>query len=225
MSNDPRVARRTSESSFQHLDRIFRECTFESKDPDDRVFGGSHTTAKANAMNELKNFDRRIATPFHIELTMNVLKSASFYTTPNGKMFTNDFVEGRIVGLCLISETARSVAFLPYLKQFCDQHPNDFVPVVISMAKHEMEKDAHGHGLNYLSHMRGSGLVKRDLGHLTGRWLPMPRLIIVDGTTGFTITNSGYTAIKVRPETCFQEWLEGESGHSYYDFPLGWVSG
>lgn len=222
--NDPRLARRKGESSFAHVERLVVKHTLEYKDSDDAVFGGSHASAKAAAMNELKHFDKRLATPFHPELTMNVLKCATFYTTPNNTMFTNDYLEGRMVGLCLASDTARSNRFLPVLAQFAREHEGDFVPVVVSMGKDEMEEQAHALGLNYLSHMRGSMLVKRDLGHNTGKFLPLPRLVIIDGNTGFPITHSGYTAIRVRPETCFAEWVRGYSGVKWSDFPLGWFS-
>lgn len=223
--NDPRLARRKGETGYAHVERLVRNHTFDYKDADDAVFGGNHASAKAAAMNELKNFDKRLATPFHPELTMNVLKCASFYTTPHGTMFTNDFLEGRLVGICMASDTMRSNAFLPILARFSQQHEGDFVPVVISMGKDEMEEQAHALGLNYLSHFRGSMLVKRDLGHNTGRWLPLPRVIVVDGDTGFPITHSGYTGIRVRPETCFNAWLNGDSGLSLTDYPLAWWTG
>lgn len=221
-THDPRNAIRKGESVFQHATRLAVENTFEARDADDRMYGGSNATQKAHAYNELKHFDRRIATPFHPELTMNVLKNASFYTGPNGQIFTNDFLEGRIVGICLCSETQRCLTFMNLLSQFTKQHRGDFIPIVMSGAKEEMEQQAFGAGLFYLSHVRGSALVKRDLGLNTGRFLPLPRLIIVDGTTGFVITTSGFTAVKVKPETCFAEWVNGESGVDWTDYPLGW---
>lgn len=221
-THDPRNSRRRSESVFQHATRLAMENTFESRDGDDRMYGGNNATQKAHAYNELKHFDRRIATPFHPELTMNVLKNASFYTGPNGQIFTNDFLEGRLVGLCIVSETQRSMNFMNLLSVFTKQHRGDFVPIVMSGAKDEMEQQAFGAGLFYLSHVRGSALVKRDLGLNTGRFVPLPRLCVIDGSTGFVITTSGYTAIKVKPETCFSAWIQGESGVSFTDYPLGW---
>ena len=224
LTTDPRMAKRRGESPYAHAERLVTECTFEARDPDDKVFGGSHAASKAAAMNELKHFDKRMATPFHPELAMNVLKCASFYSAPNGKLFNNDHLEGRIVGLCLSSETARCMQFLKVLSQFTKEHEGDFVPIVISMAKDEMEREAHSHGLNYLPHVRGAALVKRDLGHNTGRWLPMPRLVIVEGSTGFVITHSGFTALRVKPETCFASWINAQSGVALTDYPLGWFS-
>lgn len=222
-THDPRIGRRRGESVSQHVTRLAVETTFENRDSDDRIYGGSNATQKANAYNELKYFDRRIATPFHPELTMNCLKNASYYTGPNGQVFTNDFLEGRIAGICIVSETLRCMKFMNLLTVFTKQHRGDFIPIIMSGAKEEMEQQAYGCGLFYLSHQRGSALVKRDLGLNTGRFLPLPRLVIVDGTTGFPITTSGYTAVKAKPETCFSAWVQGESGVTWTDYPLAWL--
>ena len=218
--HDPRNMQRKGETSSWWITRVVMENTFEARESDDRMYGGENTAARANMRNELRYMDRRMATPFHPELTMNVLKNAMFYTAPNKKRFNNDYLDGRLVGLCMLSETDRCMRFIEQLKRFTAEHENDFIPIVLPMTKFECEDLALSNGMCYLSHSNGAMLVKRDTGQNTGRMLPLPRLIIVEVTTGFQITNSGFTAIVVNPETCFSAWLNGDSGVNWTDYFL-----
>src|SRR5207249_3115863 len=92
-TTDKDVIKRQSEPVSMWIERLVTGHLFERRPPDDRIFGGDHSTAKMHAMNELKNMDRRLATWNHFDLSVNSLKTAKFYTAANGTRYTNAYVE------------------------------------------------------------------------------------------------------------------------------------
>lgn len=214
------IGRHVNEPLSKWVERIATGHTFEARAPDDRIYGGDHGTAKMHAMNELKSMDRRLATWNHFDLAVNVLKTARFYTTGSGAKYGNEYLDGRIVGLLMYSETDKCNEFLPQLAEFQKQHQGDFVVVGVSCCSDEAEKTMWRHGFMHLSHRDGATWVQRDVNFKLG-FVPLPRLYIIEGTKGWVISSSGYTAVKVNPDTCFAEWVRGEAGVNWTDYAKG----
>jgi hypothetical protein len=219
-TTDKDVIKRQNEPLSKWIERLATGHLFERRSPDDRMFGGDHNTSKMHAMNELKNMDRRLSTFNHFDLSVNCLKTARFYTAPNGTRYTNEYLDGRIVGLLCYSETERCQEFFPMLADFQKQHKDDFVVAGISCCHNESEHMMFRHNFLHLSHRNGATWVQRDLNFKIG-FVPLPRLYIVDGTRGIIISSSGYTAVKVNPDTCFNEWVRGEHGVGWLDYARG----
>lgn len=151
----------------------------------------------------------------------NVIKTVQFLHAPNGSQITVNYLTGRLVAFCVFSETDRSTEFLKVLGKFQKRCGGDLVVVCMSLCGEENWTAVKRHGLHYLTYRNGAGFVMRDLG-VRVYGLPLPRLFIVDGNTGVCFTNSGYTALKVNPHTCLNEWRKGRPGLSWYDYPLSW---
>jgi hypothetical protein len=220
-TSNPQNMRKDGESWSWWVHRVARDGLFESRAGDDRMFGGDHGTAKGQAMNELKNMDKRIATFNHPELAANVLKTVLFYDAPNGTQYSNDYLDGRIVGLLLFSDTEKSKNFMETLSIWSEAHKEDMVIVAVSCCHTEYQEWSKRNNFLHLTHKNGAMWVKRDLNFKMG-FPPLPRLYIVDGSTGMVISRSGYTAVKTNPTTCFDEWVDGGCGHNWYDWPKTW---
>lgn len=222
-TNDPRNVRREGETMPEFIARVATENTFEPRDADDRIFGGDNKTSKAKAMNLLRYQDRRLAPFAHQDLLSNVLRMATMYESPTGSRFTNEFLEGKLVGLLLFSETARSESFLPLLSEFAANHPDDFVVVGLSYCDDEATHKMKRFGFSQLLHRNGAQFVKRDCGYFPTAFNPLPKLYIAEGTTGEIIDRSGLTSVVARPSKCFDDWVHHRPGSTWYHQPLAWM--
>ncbi|CCW64476.1 unnamed protein product [Phytomonas sp. EM1] len=191
---------------------LMMNATFKPRDADSRVFGGDNRTKIAEQREEFKNMDSRIVPFMHDDLMFDYLKNINQLHGPSGQLYTRDILVGRLVGLLYFTESERSLAFMRELKRFHQKHTPDFVVVSISLGGKEMMDVSRQFGFYHCSHRDGATWVTRDAGLMMRPWTPMPRLIIVNGSTGVEITRSGLTAVLVNPDTCFDEWKRGESG-------------
>ncbi|CCW66385.1 unnamed protein product [Phytomonas sp. Hart1] len=192
--------------------------TFKPRDPDSRIFGGDNRTKMAEQKEELKSLDSRIVPFLHEELMSNYLKNIKQLYGPSGQVYTPNILTGRLVGLLYFTESERSLAFMRELKRFHQRHTPDFVVVSISLGIKEMKDVSRQFGFYHCTHHDGAMWVARDSGIMIRPFVPMPRLIIVNGSTGFEITRSGLTAVMVNPDTCFDEWKNGDSGVNIWDW-------
>jgi hypothetical protein len=223
MTHDPRNVRREDETVFEHLGRVMQDNTFEPKEGDDRTFGGDNKSARTRAMHQLRYMDRRISMFAHQDMLVNTLRLASFYDAPDGSMFTNDKLVGKLVGLFMFSETDRCQNFFPILQEFVQQHQEDLVIVAISYATDESIQKTKRHGFCHLRHKNGAAFVKRDTGLYINPWNPLPKLFIAEGETGEIIDRQGVTSVVARPDSCFGEWVQGRVGSYWYDMPRTWM--
>ncbi|KAH8612482.1 putative Thioredoxin like [Trypanosoma vivax] len=204
--------------TFTRLIHLTLDATFKPKDPDSRTFGGDGATQRAALREELKTMDSRIVPFAHTSLTNNYLKNIAEISGPSGQICDREILRGRLVGLLFFTETERSLAFMQKLKAFHQKHRNDFIVVAISMGGKEMKDITQQHGFYHCTHRNGATWVKRDAGLMVRPWTPLPRLVVVNGTTGEEITSSGLTAVITQPETCFEEWRKGNTGHNWWDY-------
>jgi hypothetical protein len=166
--------------------------------------------------------DKRIQPFAHDELCNNTLKTIDELDAPNGAKVTAAFLEGKVVGLLFFTESARSHAFMRLLEVFNKKHQPDFAVVCISMCGREHVHVTKKHGFFHCTHTNGATWVTRDAGVMVRPLTPMPRLVIVNGTTGVEITKSGLTAVVANPETCFREWVYGRAGCDFKDYFKAW---
>lgn len=202
------------------------DASFEPREADSKAFGGDGATERASQMEDLKRLDSRIAPIFHENLMNDTLRNLRSLITPSGAICTagrEELLKGRLVGLLFFSESERSMAFMRLLKAFCAVHSPDFVVVAMSLAGQEMSEVSRGHGFYHATH-RGGGAtwVKRDAGLEMKLLVPLPRLLIVDGTTGVVISRSGVTEVVSRSETCMKAWREGYSDCTMWDYIKTW---
>lgn len=222
-SQDTTNHRREGEAWTTWFGRVAKN-TFSEKSADDKVFGGDHRTAKADAMHELRMMDRRIQTYKHPELADNCLKCIVSLDAPNGDKLTPEYLEGRLVGVLMFGDTPRSEDFMPILERVQRRHNGDFVVVGISCRMNESHHLTKTHNFLHCTHRNGAAMVQRDLGFMISPFMPLPRLYIVDGTSGLCIGRSGYTAVMTNPDGCVNEWISGGPGHNWWDFPRTWIS-
>jgi hypothetical protein len=224
MTHDPRNVKRETETTPEHVWRVFTENTFEPAPPDDRMFGGNNSTAKSYAMSQLRNMDKRMSLFAHEDLNRNILRTALAYDAPNGQMFTNAHLTGKLVGLLLFSETERCNLFLEELEEFAEPYKEDLVIIGVSYCCGEAINVTRRHGFSHLRHKNGAVLVKRDSAVIVNSFNLLPKLLVCDGTTGEPIDRQGYTSVRARPKTCFQDWVNGRVGSRWYDMISTWVS-
>ncbi|ESL09521.1 hypothetical protein TRSC58_02756 [Trypanosoma rangeli SC58] len=200
------------------LMHLTMDATFRPKDPDSQVYGGDGATQRAALREELKTMDHRI-TPFaHEELLNDYLKNVMALTGPSGQVCDRELLRGRLVGLFFFTESERSLAFMRQLQPFHQKHRQDFVVLAISLGGKEMVDVTRQHGFFHCTHRNGATWVTRDAGLMVRPVSPLPRLIVVDGTSGEEITRSGLTAVVTHPDTCFQAWRRGAPGHEWWDY-------
>uniref|UniRef100_A0A7S1LIV9 Thioredoxin-like fold domain-containing protein n=1 Tax=Neobodo designis TaxID=312471 RepID=A0A7S1LIV9_NEODS len=223
LTNDPQNLRREDETSFEHMTRVIRDNTFEARDADDRIFGGDNKTSKAKALNEVRNLDQRIAMFAHPEQMRNSARLAKFYHSPDGKMFTNEQLSGKLLAWLMFSETQRCETFLPQLAKFADRYKEDLVVVGISFCDGEHMETTRHYGFSHLTHRNGASFVKRDIGYFPTAVNPLPKLMVAWGDTGEIIDFAGVTSVLTRPDTCFDEWVEGRPGSFWWDLPWAWA--
>ncbi|CAJ16353.1 hypothetical protein, conserved [Trypanosoma brucei brucei TREU927] len=200
------------------LMRITMDATFKPKDPDSRTYGGDGATQRAALREELKTMDSRIVPFAHEEILNDYLKNIVELSGPSGQRYDREMLRGRLVGLLFFTETDRSLAFMRLLREFHQRHRRDFVVVAISLGGKEMMDITRQHGFYHCSHRDGATWVQRDTGLMVRPWTPLPRLIVVNGTSGEEITSSGVTAVKAHPNTCFEKWKNGEEGCDWWDY-------
>jgi hypothetical protein len=222
MTNDPKNLRRENETAFEHMGRVLSENTFEPRDPDDRIFGGDNKTSKAKAMNDVRNMDQRIAMFAHPEQMRNTARLAKFYHSPDGKLFTNEELSGKLLAWLMFSETQRCESFFPIIEHFTERYKEDLVVAGISFCDGERIETTRNYGLSHLTHRNGASFVKRDVGYFPTSLNPLPKLFVCWGDTGEIIDNQGVTSVLTRPDTCFDSWVQGQPGSFWWDVPRTW---
>lgn len=200
---------------------------FEPRASDSKAFGGDGATERAERKEELKHLDPRISPIFHKELMADGLRCVQSIRAPSGAIIPNGreaLLKGRLVGLLFFSETERCMAFMRHLRTFHEQHHPDFLVVAISLAgTNEMLDLTRGFGYYHLTHRNGGATwVIRDVGLEVKPFLPLPRLIIVDGTTGKQLSRRGVTEVWSHPDKCMSWWKNEESDCSFLDVMRTW---
>ncbi|KPA75237.1 putative mitochondrial hypothetical protein [Leptomonas pyrrhocoris] len=198
--------------------RLLMDATLKPRDADSRVFGGDGATKLAEQREELKTLDQRIAPFQHDELLNDYLKNMDRLHTPSGAICEREVLLGRLVGILFFTESERSLDFMRRLQPFHKTHSPDFVVVAVSLAGKEMMDVTRSLGFFHCTHRDGATWVTRDCGLMIRPFMPLPRLLIVNGTTGIEVTRGGVTAVVANPSTCFQAWRRGDRGYSYRDF-------
>ncbi|KAH9601220.1 hypothetical protein LSM04_008496 [Trypanosoma melophagium] len=203
------------------LTKLFRmtmDATFKPKDADSRAYGGDGSTQRSALREELKTMDSRI-TPFaHEEILNDYLKNITEITGPSGQHCDRELLRGRLVGLLFFTESERSLVFMRRLQKVHQKHRQDFVVVGISLGGKEMMDVTRQYGFFHCTHRNGATWLARDAGLMIRPLTPLPRLIVVDGTSGEEITRSGLTAVVTHPDTCFDAWRRGDPGHDWWDY-------
>ncbi|EPY22820.1 hypothetical protein STCU_08112 [Strigomonas culicis] len=197
--------------------RAMVQAAYKPKDSDSRTFGGDGSTYRSELKEELKSLDHRVVPFFHDDVMNDNLKNIMGLHTPSGQKVSRDVLKGRLVGLLFFTESERSRSFMLRLRPFHRAHTPDLVVVAVSLASKEMRDVTRANGFYHCTHRDGGGWVARDAGISVRPFAPMPRLLIVDGTTGLEVTRSGLTAVLTHPETCFDEWKRGYAGCEMMD--------
>lgn len=204
--------------TMTRLLRLMADATFKPRDADSRAFGGDGAAKLAEQREELKTMDQRVVPFQHEHLLNDYLKNIDRLHTPSGAICDREVLKGRLAGLLFFTESERSLSFMRLLQPFHKQHSPDFVVVAVSLAGKEMMDVTRSFGFFHCTHRDGATWVTRDSGLMVRPYMPLPRLVVVNGTTGLEITRSGLTAVVAKPKTCFQAWRRGERGFETRDF-------
>lgn len=204
--------------TMTRLLRMMMDATLKPRDPDSRAFGGDGATKRAEQREELKTMDQRIVPFAHDDVLNDYLKNIDQLHSPSGAICQRDLLKGRLVGLLFFSESERSLSFMRRLQHFHKAHSPDFVVVAISLAGKEMMDLTRSFGFFHCAHRDGATWVARDTGLMIRPLTPLPRLCIVNGTTGVEITRGGVTAVLANPQNCFNDWKKGDTGYRYRDW-------
>lgn len=204
--------------TLTRLLRLMADATLKPRDSDSRVFGGDGATKLAEQREELKTMDQRIVPFQHDDLMNDYLKNMDRLHTPSGAICQREVLQGRLVGILFFTESERSLAFMRRLQPFHKQHSPDFVVVAVSLGGKEMMDVTRSFGFFHCTHRDGATWVTRDSGLMIRPLAPLPRLVVVHGTTGVEITRGGVTAVMANPDTCFQAWRRGEGGYRRRDW-------
>lgn len=221
------VFRRGRPRTITELCTNLLNAAFEPRASDSKAFGGDGATERAERKEELKHLDPRISPIFHEELMEDALRCVQAIRAPSGAIIPNGreaLLKGRIVGLLFFSESERCMAFMRYLRAFHAEHHPDFLVVGVSLAgSYEMLDLTRGFGFYHLTHRDGgASWVMRDVGLEMKLFVPLPRLIIVDGTTGKQISRRGVTEVWTHADKCMSWWKTRESDCSMLDFMRTW---
>lgn len=174
--------------------------------------------AAASGPQHLKSMNPHITPFLHSPLLDDYLKNIKQLHAPSGRLCPREVLKGRLVGLLFFSESARCKSFMQKLSAFHRTHSPDFVVVCISVGGKEMMDLTRPLGFLHCSHRDGASYVQRDVGVTITSVTPLPRLVIVDGTTGFEVTRFGVQGVVVRPNTCMDAWRRGDSGMGLWDW-------
>lgn len=204
--------------TLTRLLRLMADATLKPRDADSRAFGGDGATRLAEQREELKTMDQRIVPYQHDDLLNDYLKNVDQLHTPSGALCQREVLQGRLVGLLFFTESERSRVFMQRLQPFHKKHSPDFVVVAVSMAGKEMMDLTRAFGFFHCTHRDGATWVARDTGMMVRPFVPLPRLVVVNGTTGVEVTRGGVTAVVAHPDTCFQAWRRGERGYEFRDY-------
>ncbi|AIN98042.1 hypothetical protein LPMP_205510 [Leishmania panamensis] len=204
--------------TLTRLIHLMLDATLKPRDPDSRGFGGDGATKLAEQREELKTMDQRIVPFQHDDVMNDYLKNIDRLHSPSGALCQRDVLKGRLVGLLFFTESERSLTFMRYLQVFHRRHSPDFVVVAVSLAAKEMMDITRSFGFFHCTHRDGASWVSRDAGLVLRPFVALPRLIVVNGTSGIEVTRGGVTAVMANPETCFQAWRRGEGGFRYRDW-------
>lgn len=197
----------------RRITRVFKDSFFQ-RSMEQVAFGTKADQLRKNMLETSRFADGQV------RLSADEISTDAFYgvreiLAPDNKRYTRRYLEGKIVGVCLFNEKARSHDFLRLLGEFQRQHSPDFVGLCISLGWEEELQMPKRNGLCHLLHSSGGSILLRNIGYR--QILPPPRVYIVDGSTGNVITSTGFTAITMRFSTCFREWLHGRPGHYLTD--------
>jgi hypothetical protein len=220
---NPANLRKPGERWSRWAERIAMNSVSE-KSSDDKMLGGDHYTAKQDALYQLKMMDRRLQTFKHDDLCANCLKCIISLNAPNGTRVSPTITEGRLVGILIFGDGNKASRFFPTLEEFQKKYKDDFLTIGISMKMDEAQYLLRRHGMYQCEWKNGANMVLRDLGFMLGPFVTLPRLFIVDGTTGFVITKWGYTCVTQNPDECFDEWVAGREGFEWHHIPKTWIS-
>lgn len=204
--------------TLTRLLRLLADATLKPRDADSRAFGGDGATKLAEQREELKTMDQRIVPFQHDDILNDYLKNMDRLHTPSGGLCQREVLQGRLVGILFFTESQRSLTFMQHLQRFHKKHSPDFVVVGISLGGKEMMDVTRSFGFFHCSHRDGATWVTRDAGLMIRPLVPLPRLVVVNGSTGIEVTRGGVTAVMANPDTCFQAWRRGEGGYKYRDF-------
>ncbi|KAG5506497.1 hypothetical protein JKF63_06000 [Porcisia hertigi] len=204
--------------TLTRLMHLMMDATLKPRDPDSRGFGGDGATKLAEQREELKTMDQRIVPFQHDDVMNDYLKNIDKLRSPSGAVCQRDALKGRLVGLLFFTESERSLAFMRHLQRFHKSHSPDFVVIALSLAAKEMMDLTRSFGFFHCTHRDGASWVSRDAGLMLRPLVALPRLIVVNGTSGVEITRGGVTAVMANPDTCFQAWRRGEGGFRYRDW-------
>ena len=210
LSDIPRESR--SRFGLEEGARYALRQMIQPADLDSRTDQAEHASHKTQLKSQLKNFDKRFHTDFHPSLAHNTLKSIIDIHGPTGTRQTRDFLKGKIVGILLFSESERSERFMHVLDGFAKRKAPEFVVVAISQCSREKMHVSHQHGFYHLPQASNATQVLRDVGFVPSFFSPLPRLYIVDGTSGHCVSNNGVAAVLVRPDTAMAAWAGGFQG-------------
>ncbi|KAG5480441.1 hypothetical protein LSCM4_06208 [Leishmania orientalis] len=204
--------------TFTRLTQLLLDATLKPRDPDSRAFGGDGATKLAEQREELKTMDQRIVPYQHEDVMNDYLKNVDRLHSPSGALCQRDVLKGRLIGLLFFTESERSFTFMRHLQAFHKRHSPDFVVVAVSLAGKEMMDITRSFGFFHCTHRDGASWVSRDAGLMLRPFVWLPRLIVVNGTSGIEVTRGGVTAVMANPDTCFQAWRRGEGGYWYRDW-------
>jgi len=219
-THDEKAAIRPDEPLSKWMGRYINDHAFEAKPSDHKAFGGDGATRKSEMREQAQHIDRRWSHPSHPQIQEHVLKGADRYAHPSGMIFDNTFLAGKIVGLAVMHTDRRSLHFYEQLDAFQRANPKAFVAIAMSPnGVPDQPALAKRFGLSFLGYRDGAKLVLRDLG-LTFTNFPgmYPKLLIVDGSTGYILDRYGYQAVYVRPEDAMRAWTNGRQCVGPVDF-------
>eukprot|EP00796_Vickermania_ingenoplastis_P011749 gene11749-8079_t len=224
--NGTLLFRRGRPKTLTELCRHLMDAAFEPRASDSTMYGGDGATERAQRKEELKHLDPRITPIFHEDMMQDRLRSVRTIRTPSGALCPNGreaLLKGRLVGLLFFSESERSMAFMRLLSRFHQLHHPDLIIAAVSLANTEMLSATRGLGFYHITHRDGGATwVQRDVGLELKLLVPLPRLLIVDGSTGREISRRGVTEVVAHPEECMKWWRAGESGCSVWDYCRTW---
>ncbi|KAK7198827.1 hypothetical protein NESM_000848400 [Novymonas esmeraldas] len=203
--------------TITRLARLLLDATLKPRDADSRAFGGDGATKLAEQREELKTMDQRIVPFQHDDVMNDYLKNVDRLHSPSGALCQREVLKGRLVGLLFFTESERSLTFMRHLQPFHKRHSPDLVIVAISLAAKEMMDVTRSFGFFHCTHRDGASWVSRDAGLMMRPLTALPRLVIVQGTSGVEVTRGGVTAVMANPDTCFEAWRRGDCGFRYRD--------
>lgn len=212
--------------TITELCRNLLDAAFEPRESDSTLFGGDGATERVKMKEDLKRLDSHIVPLFHEDLMRDTLRNVRAIVTASGAVIPEgreELLKGHVVGLLFFTESDRSFAFMRRLHAFHKKHNPDFIVVGVSVADKELQDVTRGFGFHHLRHRDGGATwVERDAGLEMKLFFPLPRLIVVDGSTGHVISRSGVTDVVAHGDVCMDWWRRGVTECSVWDYVKTW---